>query len=307
MSKRKFSLAVVGGLLAVVLGAAAGVLPASAAKLSITLSPTKQELAMTPRQKTEGEIMIKNKGEVAYGVRVFAAPYSVDDNYENVFDKESKYTYLAGWIEFTDLDKMGEAAYWIEPGTEKVVPFVIDVPFNAPAGGQYAGIVAEVLSETDGGVAQARQVASIVYGRVDGKTEKVGEVTNRQVGFWYQGGVDTSLVVKNTGNVDFVARSALIVRGMFGNDVYVGESEEVVVFPEKERKVELKWEESRIGLFTLTQRTEMNGLIIEETKTILVMPFYVILLFIAAVVALVVLIVVLKKKHNKRKNGVRMR
>lgn len=292
----------------VALGVIAMVRPVSAAKLSITLSPTKQEIELIPKQTTEGEITIKNKGEVAYGVRVFTTPYTVDKNYENVFDKEGKYTYLTGWIRFLDLDQMGEAAYWLEPGTEQVVRFAVDVPFNAPGGGQYASIMAEVLSTGEnGGVSQTRQVASLLYGRVDGKTERIGEVINRQFGFWYGGGdMTNSLVIKNTGNVDFMTRTTLIVRGLFGSDKFVGEPQDMNVMPETERQVEMVWKNASIGLWNVTQRTEMNGQIIEETKTILVLPIWLMILFVVVVAGLISFIIVRKKlRRGRRSQGLR--
>lgn len=104
--------------------------------LVMSISPSEQVIELTPGQHYEGSVTVSNVGRLAFNFTLEAAPYHVnDDTYDPDFSTDSSYTNLKNWLKFP------ESNYRLEPGHSVDAKFVVDVPEDAPSGGQYAAIM----------------------------------------------------------------------------------------------------------------------------------------------------------------------
>jgi len=271
-------------------------------KYVITLSPTRAKLDLAPAQTSREAFTVTNNGASVFGVRIYVVPYQVDENQENVFDKNTKFTYLSKWIKFDDVDDMGETAFWLEPGGFKEVGYSVNVPFNAPSGGQYAAIMTELLRPDDitGTLTQTNRIAIHVYGEVAGDIQRQGEILERKIEFWHNSReVATAFEVKNTGNVDFDVSGKLIVRDLFGSFISETEAKSAMMLPETKQKIELVFQSPILaGVFSITQRVSINGQEYDEVKTVLVLPVWVIML---AMISLALLILLFRRWRERQR------
>lgn len=303
---------------------------------SITMSPVKTRLELSPGQRFDDTVKIRNDGTQGYDFKVYVSPYSVTDgNYKPVFENESSYTQIARWISFP------QDVFHIEPDQSVEVGYHVDVPDNIPSGGQYAAIFAETLpsdnSSRDSGVVINKRVGMLVYARMDGETIDDGSVIRRQISFWYyfsqpanhvrpdkdsgkedrgynHRAINTSLSIRNGGNTDFDATASLEVNNFFGGKtLYESKEQQITVLPGTTRDVQLDWKKlvnengqvaesgpPAVGLFWVTQKTSIFGQ--EETvrKLVLVLPMWIAILLIVLIAAVVTWIVLRIRKKNKK-------
>jgi hypothetical protein len=263
--------------------------------ISITLSPTQAHLELAPGATTAGEFTVRNTGTVPYDFKVYATPYYVDSNYENVFNKPNSMTELANWIKFEgEVNKSGELIYHLEPEEVQLIKYNILVPNNVQGGGQYAALFAEILPgiADESGIVAVRQIATHVYAKIAGNATVKGNVVDREIGFWHGSSeVKTSLVLQNDGNIDYDATNTLIVKTLTGKVIYESEAASVNVMPGVDRKVELTWNSPRpIGVYQVTQETVMNGQTFEKESLVIVLPIYIIIIGLVALTAIIYLV-----------------
>ena len=272
--------------------------------VSISLSPGILRMSLDPGETKTAEITVINSGNIAYDAKVFAATYAVAPDYSNnVFEgDETIYSQIYRWISFKDGEP--EESFNLGPGERKTVGFTIAVPESVPAGGQHAGIMAQIVPPDDAaGVIPVRRVASLLYARVNGDTIDKGEVTERSWRGFYSGrDIDTSLTIKNTGNTDFAVENRLVVMGLFGNLVDEVTEPPMMIFPETSRTFELKSKNGTIGIYRLTQESRFLDQTFTETRIIFVTPIWLVLLAYGVTIAVIVLLIFY---INKRRKGVR--
>ena len=271
--------------------------------ISISVLPAQQRLTLEPGETKTAEVTVVNSGNVEYEVKVYATPYTVSEDYtSNVFEGDTlPFSQIWRWISFDGKDT--NDLFVLEPGTRKTIEFTIDVPESVPAGGQYAGIMAEVAPPTDAtGIVSIRRVASLLYTNINGETIDKGEVTNRiWQSFHSNGDIKTSLTVKNLGNTDFAVENHLIVDNLFGRRVDEIIEPAKVILPDTSRIFELNWEsKSPIGIYRLTQQTKFLDQTITETKLIFILPVWFIILALAVLIILIVIIINIIKKKKRR-------
>ena len=274
--------------------------------VSISVSPGQQRLVLEPGETKTAEIIVINSGNFEYEAKVYAATYSVTPDYtSNIFESEETVrSQIYRWITFE-----GESSKMItlEPGARQAVEFTISVPGNVPAGGQYAGIMAEVVPPADEtGVITVRRIASLLYANINGDTIDKGEVTDRIWSSFYSNkDIETSLIVKNLGNTDFAVENRLQIAGIFGDQIDEVIEPTKIILPDTSRTFELNWQSnSSIGIYRLTQQSKFLDQTITETKLIFVMPAWFIVLILIVIIIIIAMIVVCIKKRKNRKTRV---
>ena len=144
---------------------------------AFTILPMSQRFSLAAGKTEKGSIKIVNPADATedFSYKIGISPYGVvGEDYEADLVTDSNHTMIAKWI------KISEPTGTVKPNETKEVEFTIEVPADAPAGGQYAAITVSSNNEAkqSSGVAVQNvfEMASIVYGTVAGETRHISEV-----------------------------------------------------------------------------------------------------------------------------------
>ncbi len=292
-------------------------------KTSLTLSPVSKTLTIASNSTYDGTMNVTNDGDGEMKIEVHAAPYSYiysseDDLYKLGFNNQNNFTQISRWITIKDANGnyVENPTFKIPSGETLVVEYKITTPDNIPAGGQYAVIFAQTVSDdTDAsGIRTEASAGMVVYGHSsEGEVQLSAEIRDMEIG---QGTIADESVknnnfygrakVKNTGNVDFFARGKLKVEPIIGFSSYetadnVGSSTPSII-PESERVVEDEWTETPdFGLFKVTW-TVSAGETVEtiERVVFLISPAAIIITIIILTIIIVGIIIGVRKRKERR-------
>ncbi len=254
------------GLMTVLVSQFGVVSPASAADEtveSITLSPVSKRYELSSGDVKQDDFTIVNDGKVSYTFNVYAQPYFVKgESYDPDYFSKSPNSDVNKWVSFE------KTQYVLKPGESTLVPFTITVPKTAAPGGHYGIVFSETQApkNTTGGTSVARQkrVGMIIYATVKGQFITGGEVVKHDTPFFqFKAPLEASITVKNNGNADFLAKTAIEVSDVFGNSKY-SYMKEYAVLPETTRRMPLEWKDAPgIGLFKVTTTVDF----LDDSKT----------------------------------------
>lgn len=274
----------------------------------VTLSPMNVRIMLTPGETYEGSFTLANpaRNDENYSFATSVSPFYVDESYDLYFDSNANYGQMANWI--TVLDNTGT----IEPNSNTKVRYKIDVPADAPAGGQYAAI--HVGSVTD---AQAAEnsfnlevkygVAYIIYAEVIGTTTRSGEIADINVpSFMLSGNISGSSAIKNTGNVHGTAKYTLQVYPLFsGEEIFTNEEkpDTMTILPERTYYNETVWDDTpTLGIFNVVYTVEFEGVTEQVSKMVIKCPIWLLFIIIFAIAAIIIYFVMrAKSRKNTRK------
>lgn len=283
--KKIFSGLVASALLAVTMSV-------SAFGVSLTISPMNERIILNPGETYTGSFAVSNPaseaGKLVYGVT--AEPFYVDENYDIHYEKEGDYNQIVEWTTINNPE--GE----IEPNEVVEIGFTIDVPENAPAGGQYLSLttkVKNVENATSGiNITSIPAVAHIVYAEIAGTTERSGEIMSANVpSFVFSGKLAGSSAVKNTGNVHGTAKYTMQVYPIFSDEeVFTNEEdpEEKTVLPDRTLYNETVWEETPFfGIYNVVYTVEFEGVTNQVSKMVIVCPIWLLFIVIFAIIMII--------------------
>lgn len=283
----------------------------SSSEVSMALSPATQNISLTPGQEYTGKIIIINTGTVGFDFGLKTTPYQVDsETYDLDFDTNNVYTQLYTWISFP------QDTYHIEPEQTIEVSYNVNVPESAAGGGQYATVMAYAtnLDGSDNAVQVIPQVASLIYGRVNGpEMMPEGEVAEQSIpGFLLNGPLEITETVYNTGNVDFKVYHAVTITDFFSGDVLLDPdtkteggtelgSATTVVLPGTSRQQTLVWENTpKIGIVKVKQTIRFLDDEINTERIVIFCPLWLIFSVLILIV-LAILWIILAARHRKHK------
>lgn len=274
---------------------------------SINLSPMRQSVVLGPGDTYKSSFKVTNPGssrnDLTYEVNV--EPYYVDEEYRSIYTNESDRGRIAEWITITS-PKTGTVA----PNNSDTVEFTINVPADAPAGGQYAYISVTTAADGEGdvatggvGITERLAIGHIVYAEITGDVVQSGAILSASVpSFLLSGEISGNSLVQNTGNVHATAAYTMKVYPIFSDKAVYDNSEEPeehIILPERTYYNETAWEGTPlIGIFKVLYTVEFQGLKTEATKVVIVCPIWLLFLIIAAAMILVIRIVMLVKTQK---------
>ena len=283
-----------------------------APETSMFVSPMSQKIILIPGETYEGTIKVANaatsKIDLSYTVDVesFSQDRSTEknDDYGSVdLTARTSRNQIVDWI---TLDRSGGS---IAPNHSDVVTFRINVPENAPAGGQYATIV--FLDTTDYGnkgdgnviIESQTQMASIIYANVAGETIEKGSITeNNFSSFLLNNTLEATSMTRNEGNIYTDAEYILQVWPLF-SDEEVCTNEEApdtkLVLPDTERYNMQTCELPSVGVYKVKQIVKIFG---EESiveKTIIYCPIWLLFIILFVIAAIIIWIVMRVRSRNK--------
>lgn len=280
-----------------------------------TVLPMSQRFNLEPGKTYEGEITVVNpvdaKSDFKYKAEV--APYGVKQNednprseYEIDLTTDSKYTSMSKWI------KIKEPTGSVKPNESKKVEFTITVPENVPAGGQYAAITISSDMESAAGEGVAVQnvfeMASIIYGLVNGETKHDGEILENNVpGFVVSTPIALSALISNNGNIHEDATVVISVKDFFSGRVILPTEEDEgqyteLIMPETTRFIERQVSNlPMLGVVHINQSIYYQGTVKTEEKDVIICPIWFMALVVVTLAAIVTTIVMTVKRHRKKR------
>lgn len=279
---------------------------------TLTVSPMYQKIILTPGETYVGIIDVSTPNsatlDLDYSLSVgsFSQRASKDskDDY-GVIDTDtiSDYNQIIDWI---TLDRENGS---IAPNNVDTVKFTIDVPKDAPAGGQYASIL--VQDDTDRGdnnsgnvmIQSSVQIASIIYAEVTGTTRNVGSIISNSIpAFSFSNELEATSTVRNDGNVHTDAKFTLQVWPIFsGEEICTNEEDPDIslIMPNTERYHTQTCSLPPVGIFKAKQTVRIFG---EESTTeqvIIICPLWLLFIIIFAIVAVIIYFVMRSKSRKK--------
>ena len=272
----------------------------------IQVSPAKQNITLEPGSHYTGKFKVQNVGIKGFNYKVYVKPYKViNENYDSNYEDETARTQITRWVTF---DK---TSGYLDPETEAVVTYSVNVPKDVPYGGQYAVMFAET---SDGdkvqgtGVNAIKRIGMLVYSHVSGDTRKDAEIIeNKFAALQWGAPLKTTSVVRNKGNVDVMASYELKVFSIFGKSVYE-DNKEYTVLPvdaDGRRRVNLEWSAApALGLFKVKQTVK----VLEETDVeyhwvLVIHPMVIVLTLTVLAILTIVIISKAKKRSSTNQRG----
>lgn len=285
--------------------------------VGFTVSPMKEKIVLNPGDEysSEFQLSIPDHYENDMKYEIKAAPFFVDENYNKNFDEAyGTNSEMMKWITF-----QSPTEGRLSPGQAIPINFTINVPNDAPGGGQYTAIMVKVDAwtdedeksegekgdnEVDAAVKEEKVIAYTIYAEITGDIIRQGEILDANVpSFLLSGNITGSAAVKNTGNVHGDAVYKLQVFPLFSDEeVYTNEEEpqDVTVLPDRTRYEEIAWEQTpSIGIFNVVFTVEFEGATAQVSKMVIKCPIWLLFIVLFVIAALIIWIVMKVRARGK--------
>lgn len=273
---------------------------------AIQITPAQQKIQLSPGETYTGSFSVQNVGDKTFDYNIVVVPYQViDESYSPNFSTSNNYTKITEWITLETDQKT------IAPGKYDIINYTINVPKNAPVGGQYASVMAYTSGNDtgDGSFQIVSRVGTLLYAQVLGNVVTSGSVNANTVNqFSFSPPIFAHVYLKNTGNVDVDAKISLTVSSLFSNKILYDNTDKpasVTVLPETTRFATSTWEETPfIGIFRVMQAVEFAGNISTVERFVIVCPFWLaIMIIIILVLSILLLIVKISDRRKIKQNS----
>ncbi len=293
-------------LLAVVSCGLIATVPTFAKNGELMISPSRIEVpdAINPGEAYTGTFKVINSGDVDIKYRIYATGYMVayvenSDSYTQVFDQDGPYTGVAKWFTFS------KDTGYLAPGEREEITYTINVPEDAPGGGQYAGIMAEIDNDEDQMFVSKSRVGTLFYSTIAGETRIDAKIIDNKIpSFLFNPPIYATSLVENNGNVHLNASYILQVFPLFSDEeVYTNEEdpETHVVMPETKRFITTKWENSpSFGIFRVIQTVKIADQESKVEKLVILCPLWLIIVILALIFMMVFWLVSRHKSRQRR-------
>ncbi|MBR3248741.1 hypothetical protein IKF89_01790 [Candidatus Saccharibacteria bacterium] len=302
---------VIMGVFAAVLMAAVMTVPVAVAEddnmVGFSMSPMDQKIVLEPGDSYTSSLKIHNPGthttDVEYEISV--EPFYVNDDYTTIFENVGNRGMMTNWITI-DSPTTGT----LKPNETAEIMFTINVPSDAPAGGQYATVLASSHSKGQSGdgvsptIDEVRRIGHLIFAEIAGNTVRQGEIVDANVpSFLLSGNIAGTSAIKNTGNVHGVATYKLQVFPLFSDEeVYtnVEDPETHTILPDRTLYNETAWENTpTVGIFNVVYTVEFEGVTTQVSKMVIVCPVW-LLFIIFFVIAAIIIWIVMRARGRKK-------
>lgn len=221
------------------------------AQAGLQVSPVRFVWDLLPKEERIGTINLKNYSDISYDVDVEIEDFYVtDDSYEARFfipdDKHKLKAFdVINWFEVP-------RKITLEPGESKNISFKVNVPDKTPTGGYYGAIFFKTTNnpkdEADESISkvvvhQRVGVLMVMAVKGDQSIKREGEIKKfepKKKIFW-ENPAELVAEVTNKGNLHFKASGKLEITN-FGRTVKIEDIPEKILYPERFRGYENKWE-----------------------------------------------------------------
>jgi len=210
-------------------------------------------------------------------------------------------TTLVDWISFPDA-KEGV----IKPGQEKEIPFKIDIPSGAEPGGHYAAIFAKEVKKTPEGQTKlgvASRVGALVLVSVPGKVTRSAQIEEFTFPkFVWQGPVEFSMKVKDTGTVHYDSEAKVDLKPILGKTKQV-EMGTHTILPNTSRAYKGTWANKYpFGYYVLSAiAKDGNGQPVTASAVMWAIPLAIAIPVLLGLIAVIILVKYLRKHYRVAK------
>ena len=271
-----------------------------------SVGPMNQKLILDPGESYTASFKISNPGSSKKDIRyeLSVQPFYVNDEYATIFEDVNGTGQMADWITL-DVPDTGVLA----PNENTEILFTIDVPKDAPGGGQYASIVVKSLSDPEDNkestmISEVFQIGHLVFAEITGTTVHQGEIVDIDVpSFLLSGDISGSSSIKNTGNVHGTATYKLQIFPLFSDEeVYTNEEdpETRTILPDRVFYNNMSWDKTPgIGVYNVVYTVEFEGVTAQVSKMVIICPIWLLFVIIFAIFLLIFYFVAKAKKRRK--------
>lgn len=274
---------------------------------TLMMSPMNQRIVLIPGETYHGGFKIANSAnaeeDLKYIVSVSTFFVQQDEEGGDYKVDNSTRSDMNMIVDWTTID---EASGVVRPNGEKVVSFTIEVPEDAPAGGQYMEILAREDKDgqvAENGVNEIIQMGHIIYAEVAGSTRKEGVILENSVpSFIMSDNLEAVSRIKNGGNVHTDAEAVLQVWPLFSDEEICTNEENassIFVMPGTERYHTETCQLPSVGIFRAKQTVKIFGETSIVEKTIIVCPIWLLFIIIFVIFALVFYFVARARARKK--------
>jgi hypothetical protein len=283
----------------------------------LQISPVANRVVLNPGDELTYKMEVDNIGSKKFKFRVYATPYSIaNEAYEVNFNNETKRTQISRWITFNqnanakkDSEKkwQKEVTFEVEPDGRQEIEYKVSVPKDIPQGGQYATIFAESVPEdsvASTGVRTISRVGLILYGRTNGETTELAEVSDFNMKtFMTSGKISAEANIENKGNTDFTATMKMKIDKLIGGTVAEFDTPYPVIPDSPKRHAVLEWEDTPIfGIFKVTATVAAADKNVSETKIVLILPIWIIIIMLVLLTIIIAWLIILIRKRRAQKS-----
>lgn len=280
----------------------------------ISMSPPSQIIVLNAGETYSGSFNISNPqtNSENFNYEVTVKPFFVDENYNIYYRENEGINQIVNWV------KLDTTSGTLHTGDSQRIGFEIDVPKDAPAGGQYVAInVASTNSsktqDASGesvGISMNQNIAMahIIYAEIAGTTRHSGEVMSTNVpSFLLDGNISAESTIKNTGNTHGTATYKLQIFPLFSSEeVYTNEEDpkKVPILPNRTFTNRITWDQTpAMGIFNVKYTVEFEGVTTEVTKLVIKCPLWLLFIILFAIIAIIIWIIIRIRVHKKSSKG----
>ena len=273
----------------------------------LQISPTKQKVSLEPGTSYVSSMKVQNIGEGKFSYTVEAVPYSVvDDDYTQNYNNVGTYSQIANWITFDEKTQKGT----LGPNESIDVSFTVNVPKDAPAGGQYAAIMASTGdgSSEANNVRTINRVGMIFYASIAGETRKTGSVVSNSIpSIIFNPPVTVTSLVENTGNVEATAEYTFKIWPLFDKEtIYNNEDNKgsLDIMPDTRRFGTMSWDGApKLGIFWVEQTISFLGQVSTNKKLVFICPLWLLFIIFAIIFFMIFWLISRARSRKQDKSG----
>lgn len=273
--------------------------------VSFSVRPLSNNLEIEAGETATGEITIINPdyatGTLNYKISV--APYSVaGEGYKADLVSTNEYTAITDWI------ILSETTGSLEPGEKRTIEYTINVPENAPSGGQYSAILVDSLpTETDeqSTITNIFEITHIIYANIAGETVHEAAILSNDIPtFVTKTPVTARTTLSNYGNTHEYANINLVVKNALnGETIYSEEETDVteIIMPNTTRLFEREITNlPSLGVIEVTQSVLYNDETSTTTSLVYICPLWFALLVAATIIVIIAAIIKVIRNRPKQ-------
>ncbi len=243
------------------------------AAIGISVAPIKYKFEVDPGQTVDSSIVVSNPNEFSIKVRAEFQDFKVteDNNIQWLPSDIENPHKMSDWI------KIRRDTISLKPKEDVSIPFKIQVPQKATAGGKYAAVFfTGVLAEGEGGnIGAVPRVGALIILNVKGDLKKTGEFMDFSGPTLANSGpVNFKISFLNTGTTHYETRADITVRNLFWKSNSFS-SEVKFVYPNIKRELNAQWDKKALlGIYTVKAKVlDGEGNAYEKSKIVIGFPY----------------------------------
>ena len=274
------------------------------------VSPMSQNITLEQGKTYKSSIMVGNPDSATedFHFKVEVSPFSVTgDDHKVDFQTNSDWSRIVKWIKIDTTEGV------LKPGETKQINFEIEVPSDAPAGGQYAMIGVssnnEVKPSDGGSVQNVFEMASLLYARVSGEVVRSGQVTKNQIpGFVTNGEPVLELSISNNGNIHEVVTTKVEIKNVITGETVLPKENmdgvyETIVMPESSHNISRTVDGvAALGVYEVRQTVNYLDEESAVSTIMIICPIWFIALVLITIASIIGMFIYSGVKRKKRKS-----